>query len=291
RVHDDVQLDSHEYAIKIRGIEVARSRVVPGHRLAMNPGDAMPGLAGIPTIESAFGLPAVWIEEGARAEADALGYTVVDAESVVITHLTETIRRHADELLTRQETKTLIDVLREQNGAAVEEVVPEKLGVGEVQRVLQALLREGVSIRDLGTILEAIGDRAAFTRDPAVLAEHARLALSRQIMSGYVDGERTLQAITLDPTVEQDLAESLTHTGDGELLAFDPDRAHQLVSSLSRRVEELAAGGRRPVLVCSSRLRRHVRRLVEQRLPQLPVLAYTEIVPGVRVEAAGTVAA
>jgi flagellar biosynthesis protein FlhA len=291
RVHDDVQLDSHEYSIKIRGVEVATSRIVPGHRLAMNPGDALPGLAGIPTVEPAFGLPAVWIDENARGEADALGYTVVDAESVVVTHLTETIRRHADELLTRQETKALLDVLREQNLAAVEEVIPDKLSVGEVQRVLQALLREGVSIRDLGTILEAIGDRAAFTRDPAVLAEHARLALSRQITSGYVDAERTLQAITLDPNVEQDLAESLTHTGDGELLAFDPERAHLLVVALTRRVEELSSGGQRPVLVCSSRLRRHVRRLVEQRLPQLPVLAYNEIVPGVRVEAAGTVAA
>jgi flagellar biosynthesis protein FlhA len=251
----------------------------------------MPGLTGIPTIEPAFGLPAVWIDEGGRAEADALGYTVVDAESVVVTHLTETIRRHADELLTRQETKALLDVLREQNAAAVEEVVPDKLGIGEVQRVLQALLREGVSIRDLGTVLEAIGDRASFSRDPLVLAEHARLALSRQIMSGYVDAERTLQAITLDPHVEQDLAESITHTGDGELLAFDPDRAYQLVNSLSAQVEELAGAGRRPVLVCSSRLRRHVRRLVEQRLPQLPVLAYNEIVPGIRVEAAGVVAA
>jgi flagellar biosynthesis protein FlhA len=291
RVHDDVQLESHEYQVKIRGVEVARSRIVPGHRLAMNPGDAIPGLAGIPTTEPAFGLPAVWIEDGSRPEAEALGYTVVDAESMVVTHLTETIRRFADELLTRQETKTLIDALREQNAAAVEEVVPEKLGVGEVQRVLQALLREGVSIRDLGTILEAIGDRASFTRDPAVLAEHARVALSRQITSGYAGDERTLQAITLDPTVEQEMAESLTHTGEGELLAFDPERAHAFVGMLSRQVEELASSGRRPVLVCSSRLRRHVRRLIEQRLPQLPVLSYNEIVPGIRVEAAGTVVA
>jgi flagellar biosynthesis protein FlhA len=290
RIHDDVQLDSHEYVIKIRGVEIARSRVIPGHRLAMNPGDALPGLAGIPTQEPAFGLPAVWIDDGSRAEAEALGYTVVDAESVVVTHLTETIRRHADELLTRQETKALLDALREQNAAAVEEVVPEKLGIGEVQRVLQALLRESVSIRDLGTVLEAIGDRAAFTRDPAVLAEHARLALSRQITSGYVDDERTLRAITLDPSVEQEMAEALTHTSEGEVLAFDPDRAHMLVVALAKRVEELVSGGRRPVLVCSSRLRRHVRRLIEQRLPQLPVLSYTEIVPGIRVEAAGTVA-
>ncbi|MFN0154569.1 MAG: flagellar biosynthesis protein FlhA [Gaiella sp.] len=291
RVHDDVLLDSHEYMVKVRGVEVARGRVLPGHRLAMDPGDAIPGLSGIPTVEPAFGLPAVWIDEGARAEAEALGYTVVDAESVVVTHLTETIRRHADELLTRQETRKLLDALKEQNAAAVEEVVPDRLGVGEVQRVLQALLREGVSIRDLGTILEAIGDRAILTRDPAVLAEHARIALSRQITSSYVDDERVLQAITLDPTVELEVADSLTQTADGELLAMDPDRASALVGVLAARVEEISGSGYRPVLICSSRVRRHVRMLIEQALPQLPVLAYTEIVPGIRVEAAGMVVA
>ncbi len=291
RVHDDVMLDSHEYTVKVRGVEVARGRVVPGHRLAMDPGDAIPGLSGIPTIEPAFGLPAVWIDDGARAEAEALGYTVVDAESVLVTHLTETIRRHADELLTRQETRKLLDALKEDNAAAVEEVVPDRLGVGEVQRVLQALLREAVSIRDLGTILEAIGDRALLTRDPSVLAEHARLALSRQIMSAYVDDERVLQAITLDPSVEMEVSDSLTQTPDGEILAMDPDRAAALVGTLAVRVEEMSGSGHRPVLVCSSRVRRHVRRLVEQALPQLPVLAYTEIVPGIRVEAAGMVVA
>ena len=200
RIHDDVTLDSHEYAIKVRGGEVARTRIVPGHRLAMNPGDAVPGIAGIQTVEPAFGLPAVWIEEGARAEAEALGYTVVDPESVIVTHLTETIRRHADELLTRQETKKLLDTLKEQNAAAVEEVVPDKLGIGEVQRVLQHLLREGVSIRDLGTVLESIGDRAAITRDPALLAEYARQSLARNITAGYVDETKTLRAISLDPS-------------------------------------------------------------------------------------------
>src|SRR5689334_23299219 len=141
RIHDEVSLDSHEYAIKVRGAEVARGRIIPNHRLAMNPGDAVEGIAGIPTTEPAFGLPAVWIDDGKRAEAEALGYTVVDGESVIVTHLTETIRRHVDELLTRQETRKLLDTLKEANAAAVEEVVPEKLGVGEVQRVLQHLLR------------------------------------------------------------------------------------------------------------------------------------------------------
>ncbi len=289
RIHDDVMLESHEYAIRVRGAEIARGKIVPGHRLAMNPGDAIPGLAGIPTIEPAFGLPAVWIDEGARAEAEALGYTVVDSESVIVTHLTETIRRHAHELLTRQETKKLLDALKEQNSAAVEEVVPDKLGIGEVQRALQHLLREGVSIRDLGTILEAIGDRASLTRDPAVLAEAARQALGRTITAPYLDELKTLRAITLDPGLEQEVAESLAQTPEGELIAIDPDRAEALVGSLGAEVERATGAGMRPVLVCSSRIRRHVRRLIEQAFPQLPVVAYNEIVPGIRVERAGLV--
>jgi flagellar biosynthesis protein FlhA len=289
RIHDDVTLDSHEYAIKVRGGEVARTRIVPGHRLAMNPGDAVPGIAGIQTVEPAFGLPAVWIEDGARAEAEALGYTVVDPESVIVTHLTETIRRHADELLTRQETKKLLDTLKEQNAAAVEEVVPDKLGVGEVQRVLQHLLREGVSIRDLGTVLESIGDRAAITRDPALLAEYARQSLARNITAGYVDDTKTLRAISLDPSLEQEIAESVTQTHEGEYLAMEPVRAQAVVGSLSGQVEQATGMGVRPVLVCSSRIRRHLRRLVEQALPQLPVVSYNEIVPGIRVETTGVV--
>jgi flagellar biosynthesis protein FlhA len=289
RIHDDIGLESHEYAIRVRGAEVARGRIVAGHRLAMDPGDAVPGLAGIPTTEPAFGLPAVWIEDAARAEAEALGYTVVDSESVIVTHLTETIRRHAHELLTREETRTLLDALKERNAAAVEDVVPDKLGMGEVQRVLQYLLREGVPIRDLGTVLEAIGDRAATSRDPAVLAEAARLSLARTITAGYLDHERALRALTLDPAFEQEVAESLAIGPEGEIAAVDPARAESLVASLAGEVDRVTARGSRPVLVCSSRIRRHVRRLVEQAFPQLPVLAYTEILPGIRVERAGIV--
>jgi flagellar biosynthesis protein FlhA len=291
RIHDDVALESHEYVINVRGAEVARFRVVPGHRLAMNPGDAVPGLSGIPTNEPAFGLPAVWIDDAQRPEAEALGYTVVDAESVIVTHLTETIRRHADELLTRQETKKLLDTLKDENPAAVEDVIPDKLGIGEVQRALQHLLREGVSIRDLGTILEAIGDRAPFTRDPAHLAEAARQALARSITSAYLDEDKTLQAISLDPALEQEVAGSLAQTPEGEILALDPNRARALLGSLAEHVDRLTAAGRRPVVVCSSRIRRHLRRLVEQSFPQLPVVAYNEIVPGVRVETTGMVTA
>jgi flagellar biosynthesis protein FlhA len=270
---------------------VGEGEAFPGMLLAINPGGATTNLIGTKTTDPAFGLPAVWIEEGARAEAEALGYTVVDSESVIVTHLTETIRRHVDELLTRQETKKLLETLKEANLAAVEEVVPEKLGVGEVQRVLQQLLREGVSIRDLGTILETIGDRAAMTRDPLLLAEYARQALARTITSGYVDEDATLRAISLDPTLEQEVAESLSQTTDGEYLAMDPARAQALVGSLHGHVEHATAIGVRPVLICSSRVRRHLRRLIEHALPQLPVISYNEIVSGVRVETTGMVTA
>jgi flagellar biosynthesis protein FlhA len=291
RIHDDITLDSHEYVVKVRGAEVARARLLPGHQLAMDPGDAVGQVSGVPTTEPAFGLPAVWIAEAARTEAEALGFTVVDGESVIVTHLTETIRAHAADLLTRQETRQLLDRLKEVNAAVVEEVVPDVLTVGEIQRVLQALLHEGVSIRDLGSIVEAAGDKARVTRDPVLLAEYARQALGRAICGPHLDAEQILRAIALDPAIEQEVAESITATADGEFLAMEPTRAHALVSSLSGQMENAIARGRRPVLICSARVRRHLRRLCEQSLPQLPVCSYNEIVPGIRVETIGVVEA
>ena len=287
RIHDELALESHEYAIRVRGTEVARSRITPGHQLAMDPGDAFGQLPGLPTVEPAFGLPAVWIPEASRGEAEALGYTVVDAESVIVTHLTETIRAHAADLLTRQETKQLLDQLKEHNAAVVEEVVPDVLSVGEIQRVLQALLREGVSVRDLGPVVEAVGDKARLTRDPSVLAEYARQALARRIVAPYIDADGALRAIALDPAVEREVADAIAQTPDGEVLALDPTRAQGLVAALQVQVDH--AAGQRPVLLCSSRVRRHLRRLVEQALPQLPVFAYQEAPPGLRVETLGIV--
>ena len=287
RIRDDVGLDSHEYVMRVRGTEVARGGVMPGHHLAMDPGDAMGQLPGIPTVEPAFGLPAVWIPESGRAEAEALGWTVVDPESVVVTHLTESIRANASDLLTRQETRQLLDQLKEVNAAVVDEVVPDVLSVGEIQRVLQALLREGVSVRDLGAVVEAIGDKARLTRDVAMLAEYARQALGRTIVAPYLDAENTLRAVALDPALEQEVAESLVQTADGEFLAMDPARAHALVDASSELVEAALAHGGRPVMLCSARVRRHLRRLFEQRLPQLAVCSYNEIAPGVSVETIG----
>jgi flagellar biosynthesis protein FlhA len=291
RIHDEIGLASHEYLMKVRGSIVARGRITPGHQLALDPGDAVGTLDGIPTTEPAFGLPAVWIPDAARAEAEALGYTVVDAESVIVTHLTETIRRHVAELLTRQDTRALLDRLGDSNAAVVEEVVPDLLSVGEVQRVLQALLREGVSIRDLGAIVEAAGDRARMTRDPDLLAEYARQALGRTIVAPYLDEEQRLRAIALDPAIEMEVSESIAQTADGEYLAMNPERAADLVRSLGDQVDAAVARGRRPVLLCSSRVRRHLRRLCEQALPQLSVCAYNEIAPGISVETIGVVTA
>jgi flagellar biosynthesis protein FlhA len=291
RIHDEVGLQSHEYVVKVRGTEVARGQIMAGHQLALDPGDAVGQLDGIPTQDPAYGMAAVWITDAGRAEAEALGYTVVDAESVVVTHLTETIRRHTADLLTRQDVRTLLDTLKEHNAAVVDEVVPDLLSVGELQRVLQALLREGVSIRDLGAVVEASGDRARVTRDPELLAEYARQALGRTIVSPYLDAERTLRAITLDPNLEQEVSDAIAQTPDGEYLAMDPNRAQALVHSLSNHVEQAVTRGRRPVLICSSRVRRHLRRLCEQALPQLSVCAYNEIAPGIGVETIGVVTA
>jgi len=289
RIHDELGMESHEYVLKVRGSEVTRGRIMPGHMLAMDPGDASGTLQGVPTREPAFGLAAVWVHESGRAEAESLGYTVVDAESVIVTHLTETIRAHAAELLTRQDVRSLLDKLKETNAAVVEEVVPEALSLGEIQRVLQALLLEGVPIRDLGTIVEAIGDKARTTRDTNLLSEYARQALGRAITAPHLDEQLRLQAITLDPAIEQEVSTSITQTTDGEYLAMDPPRAQAIVTALRSQVEHATARGGRPVLLCSARIRRHLRRLIAQAQPHLAVCSYNEISPGVNVETIGVI--
>src|ERR1700761_5212785 len=292
RIHDEVDLDSHEYVVKVRGSEVARGRVMAGHMLAMDPGDAVGKLQGIPTTEPAFGLPAVWIHESQHTEAESLGYTVVDGESVIVTHLTETIRSHAEQLLTRQDVRSLLDQLKASNEAVVTEVVPDVLSVGEIQRVLQTLLSEAVSIRDLGAIVESVGDKARIPRDTGLLAEYARQALGRAITAPHLDADQTLRAITLDPAIEQEVATSITQTTDGEYLALEPMRAQALLGAVRTQSEHASAlGGMRPVLLCSARVRRHLRRLVESAVPHLSVCSYNEIAPGISVETIGVISA
>jgi len=285
----EVGLDSHEYVVKVRGQEVARDRTMAGHQLAMDPGDARGLLEGVPTTELAYGLPALWIADGSRPEAEALGYTVVDPESVIVTHLTETIRFNASDLLTRQETRQLLDQLKEVNAAVVDEVVPDLLSLGEVQRVLQGLLHEGISIRDLGAIIEVIGDKARLTRDPGLLVEYARQALARTITAPHLDDERRLRAISLDPAIEQEVSDAITQTSDGEYLVMEPARAQALVGALQIQADSGLAHGGWPVVLCSARVRRHLRRLIKQAMPALAVCSYNEIAPGIRVETIGVV--
>ena len=290
RIHDELGMDSHEYVLKVRGSRSRAGGSCPGTCWRWTPATRSAACRASRPREPAFGLPAVWVHESARAEAEALGYTVVDAESVIVTHLTETIRSHAAELLTRQDVKTLLDQLKETNAAVVEEVVPEVLSLGEIQRVLQALLSEGVAIRDLGTIMEAIGDKARITRDTGLLTEYARQALGRAITAPHLDERARLRAITLDPAIEQEVATSITQTTDGEYLAMDPPRAQAIVGALRAQVEHATARRRRgAVLLCSARVRRHLRRLIAQAQPHLPVCSYNEIAPGINVETIGVI--
>ncbi len=291
RIRDNVQLASHSYAIRIKGAEVARCELVPGSLLAMDPGDADPSLDGVATVEPAFGLPALWIAASARERAEASGYTVVDPASVIITHLTETIRQHADELLSRQDAKLLLDGLKERHPVPVEELVPDLLSVGEVHRVLCTLLAEGVSIRDLVTVVETLGDRARLTKDPALLGEYCRQALSRQITAALVGPNGAITAITLDPTVEDEVVESIVQTPDGSYLGLDPGRAESLVEALRVEVDRVAGVGQRPVVLCSARLRRHLRSLIAHALPRVPVVSYHELAPNTTVDTVGVVGA
>jgi flagellar biosynthesis protein FlhA len=209
---------------------------------------------------------------------------------VIVTHLTETIRSNAAQLLTRQDVRQLLDQLKSTNEAVVNEVVPDVLSLGEIQRVLQALLSEGVSIRDLGAIVEAVGDKARLTRDPSLLAEYARQALGRAITAPYLDENRTLHAITLDPAIEHEVVSAITQTTEGEYLAMEPSRAQAMLTALRTQSDQASAkGGMRPVLLCSARVRRHLRRLIEQTLPHLAVCSYNEIASGISVETIGVV--
>ncbi|HEY8416781.1 MAG TPA: flagellar biosynthesis protein FlhA [Limnochordales bacterium] len=285
RIRDNMELDANAYLVRIKGVEVGRGQLMPTHYLAMDSG-ATTRIQGIETREPAFGLPALWIAPSERLAAEQAGYTVVDASAVLATHLTEIIRRHAADLLGRQETRTLLDKVKEEFPAVVEELVPELLSVGEVQRVLQNLLREGVPIRNLVVILEVLADAARTSRDVAFLTEAVREGLAAQICQLYTAEGGVLSALTLDPALEEELRGALQ---DGQTLAWAPQRAQLFLDRLARAYEAAVARGHNPVLLCPPALRRHVRQLTMRPLPRLPVLAYSEIAAGVEVRAVGMV--
>jgi flagellar biosynthesis protein FlhA len=288
-IRDNLQRKPSEYAILLKGIEIARGEVRSGCLLAINPGTVTAPVTGIPTREPAFGLEALWISPQDRERAQIAGYTVVDGGTVIITHLTEVIRRNAHELLGRQEVQQLLDAVAKSRPKVVEELVPQQLTVGGVQKVLQGLLREGVSVRDLPTILETLADHAPRTKDSDALTEHARQALGRAITKRLEGPDGTLALVTLSAMTERMLLEAIHRGEDGATLALEPVLAQRLLGRLGEWAEKLSAQQLAPALLCGATLRPHLRRLVERYLPGLAVVSPGEIASGVRVKSMGVV--
>jgi len=288
RLRDNIQLSPNQYIIKIKGVEVASGELMLDHFMAMNPGTAEEDIKGIPTVEPAFGLPAIWIPENIRDRAEALGYTVVDAPSIVATHTTEIIRRYIHELLSRQDVQTLIDNVRAAYPAIVDELIPKLMTLGEIQKVLANLLREGVSIRDMVTILETLADYAPVTRDPDMLTEYVRQALGRAISKSCLSG-RNPEVITLDPRIEQMILESVQKTEAGSYMAIEPSLSNKIISSTAKLSEKMAQSGKQPVVLASPVVRLYFKRLTENAIPGLVVLSYNELDPSLEVNAVGMV--
>ncbi|NLB54468.1 MAG: FHIPEP family type III secretion protein, partial [Lentisphaerae bacterium] len=278
------------YVIKIRGVEVAKGEVMADRYMAMDPGDAEGELEGIDAIEPAFGLPTKWIDETQRERAEMLGYTIVDPPSVIATHITEVIRRHAHEFMGRQEVKTLIENVKQTNPAVVEELIPKLLSFGEVQKILANLLKEGVSIRDMLTILETLADYAPVTTDTDILTEYVRQALGRAISKKYMTDDNQA-VLTLDPALEQLIMESVKKTETGSYLAMDPKVASSVIDNLSKHIEKLLGMGSQPVVLASPIVRLYFKRMTQNALPDLAVLSYNELEPNLEVKPAGVISA
>jgi len=289
RIRDNIQLKPNEYVIKIKGNTVARGELLLNHYLAMSPGIEDESITGIATVEPAFQLPALWIDERMKERAELAGYTVVDPPSVVATHLTEVIRRHAHELLGRQETKVLVDNLREHHPALVDELIPNQLGIGDVQKVLVKLLKEKISIRDLVTIFEALADYAGYTKDPDVLTEYVRQALSRQITRQFAASGGTLRVVTVGPSVEKKISESVQQTEHGSYVALDPVSAQTLHQRISEQLNKLVQSGNQPIILASPAIRMYLRQLLERSMQDVPVLSYNELEPDVEIQSVGVV--
>ena len=289
RIRDNMQLKPNTYCVKLRGVEIASGEVYPGQLLAMNSNGVAAPLQGIETVEPTFGLPATWISDVQQSEAELVGYTVVDPLSVMITHLTEILRRNAAEVLTRQDTQTLIDSVKANSPAVVDELIPNLLTVGDVQKVLQNLLAERVSIRDLTTILETLADAARVVKDPDLLTGYARQALARQLTKEYQSEDGIVRAFTLDPSLEQMMADNLLQTDSGQHLVLDPDSAQRILEATRAQVERVAAMGYQPVALCSPRVRIHYRRLIERMTPMVAVLSYNELSSGAKLQTMGMV--
>jgi flagellar biosynthesis protein FlhA len=289
RIRDNMQLEATGYQIKLRGNPLASGSVQPGQYLAMDSGAASGKLHGIETREPAFGLPAWWITEAQRSQAELMNYTVVEASGVLATHITEVVKNHAAELVTREEVAALLKQLKEKAPALVEEVVPGQIKPGELQKVLQNLLRERVPIRDLETVLESLGEWAGKTKDLEVLTEAVRHGLARTICGQYRDESGTIHCVTLDPALEDTLNGYIERNERGSFLTLPAQIARQIAEAIAANVNKLMQQGHMGVVLCSPQVRAHVRKLIEASLPAVAVLSYNEIVKGVNVDSVGTV--
>ena len=289
RLRDNLQLPPNIYRVQLRGEEIARSEVLPGMYLAMNPGTANEDIQGVATTEPAFGLPAFWIHENQRDHAQLMGYTVVDGATVITTHISELVKQQAPDLVGRPEMQQLLESLKESSPKLVEELVPNVVPVGILQKVVQNLLRERVPVRDLGRILEATADAIAITRDPLTITEYVRQHLGRSITSPHLSENNELGVLVLDPKLEQTIQAGIEITDRGSFLALDPGRLQELLNRISNGITSLLPGAQ-PVLLTNPVVRPHLRRLLERALPHLVVLSHSEIPTDVRVVNLGTVA-
>lgn len=291
RLRDNIQLNPNQYIIKIKGIQVTEGEILFDHYMAMNPGYVEEEITGIPTFEPSFHLPAIWITESQRERAESLGYTVVDPPSIIATHLTEVIRNHIAELLTRQDVQNLVNNLKESNPALVEELVPKELGLGEIQKVLQNLLAEGISIRDLLTIFETLADHATATRDTDVLTEYVRQSLKRAISNKYFPSNEVTSVVTLDPKIEQEIMSSVKQTEQGAYLSLDPEKTKAIVSSCEEEIGKLENLGKIPIIITSPIVRMYFKKLTEDYLKDLIVVSYNEVESDVELQSVGMVTA
>lgn len=291
RLRDNIQLNPNQYIIKIKGIQVSEGEILFDHYMAMNPGFVEEEITGIPTFEPSFHLPAIWITEGQRERAESLGYTVVDPPSIIATHLTEIIRQYISELLTRQDVQNLVENLKESNPSLVEELVPKLLGIGEIQKVLQNLLKEGISIRDLLTIFETLADYAPSTRDIDILTEYVRQSLKRAISGKYFPAHETTSVVTLDPKLEQEIMESVKQTETGAFLNLDPERTRKIMDSLGTEIKKLEDAGKNPIVITSPIVRMYFKKLTEEYYKDLIVVSYNEIESNVELQSVGMVTA
>ncbi len=289
RLRDNIQLNPNQYIIKIKGIQVTEGEILFDHSMAMNPGFVEEEISGIPTFEPSFHLPALWITESQRERAESLGYTVVDPPSIIATHLTEVIRMHIDELLSRQDVQNLVNNIKETNPTLVDELIPKLLGVGEIQKVLQNLLREGISIRDLLTIFETMADHAATTRDTDVLTEYARQSLKRAISSKYFPANEVTSVITLDPALEQEIMGAVKQTEQGAYLTLDPEKTKAIMASVETETAKLENLGKNAIIITSPIVRMYFKKLTEDYFRDLIVVSYNEVESNIELQSVGMV--